>query len=299
MMNRINFKLVHAFVAVAEQRSFRRASELLNRSQSGISLQIRELEAQLGLPLFHRTTRNVRLTSDGERLLHHARRAIAEWDSGLRGIRESADVLRGTLSIACVPTVADARLPAILASFIDRYPGISMKVRELASDDLLEAVRRQEVDFGIGIEVERRNEFQFEKLAVDTIYAYGRHSFGLAGRSHLALDDLAEMPILVNAHSSALRAALEAEIAARNLQFEVKHEVLQTHTAVAFARAGLGIAILPGVALPGTIEDGLAAVPVGYPNLTRTISIVTLRGTMLSPVASKLCDTVSRTFHDG
>lgn len=298
-MNRINFKLVHAFVAVAEQRSFRRASEVLNRSQSGVSLQIRELEGQLGVPLFHRTTRQVRLTAEGEKLLQHARRAMAEWDSGLSGIRESADMLRGTLSIACVPTVADTKLPSILKSFMSTYPGISMKVRELASDDLLEAVRRQEVDFGIGIEVERRNEFQFESLAIDAIYACGEPSFGLENRSHLTLEDLAGMPILLNARSTALRATLDAEIAASNLQIEIKYEVLHTHTALAFARAGLGVAILPGIALPALQNSTLSAVPIGSPNLTRTISIVAMRGTMLSPGATRLKNTVVEAFRRG
>lgn len=295
-MNRINFKLVHAFVAVAELRSFRRASEQLNRSQSGISLQIRELEDQLGVPLFHRTTRLVQLTAEGERLLQHARRAMSEWDSGLLAIRESADMIRGKLAIACIPTVADSRLPSILKDFVIRYPGIQTQVSELPSDDLLEAVRRHEVDFGIGLATAHSGASAFQPLAVDTIHVIGHRCFGLAGRDHLTVRELASLPVLMNARSTALRAELEAYAAAQGIALDIKHEVLHSHTALAFARAGLGVAVLPALALPVQPESDLVTVRLGSPAMTRTIGIVTNRGAMLSPAAARLRDTTIAAF---
>src|SRR6202046_3753483 len=146
----VNLKLLHMFVAVAENRSFRMAAEQLNRSQSAVSMQIKQLEEQVGLAIFHRTTRRVELTSEGERLLAHARRALDEWDNGLRQIRDVVDIQRGTLSIGCVPTVAATILPRALNVFQKAYPGININLRELAAHDLLDSVRRREIDFGIG-----------------------------------------------------------------------------------------------------------------------------------------------------
>ena len=99
----INFKLLHIFIAIADNRSFRQASEKLNRSQSAVSMQIKQLEDQIGAALFHRTTRRVELTAEGLKLLTFARRALGEWENGLREIREAVDIQRGTLTFAVHP----------------------------------------------------------------------------------------------------------------------------------------------------------------------------------------------------
>jgi DNA-binding MarR family transcriptional regulator len=160
----VNLKLLHMFVAVAGNRSFRMAAEQLNRSQSAVSMQIKQLEEQVGVAIFHRTTRRVELTSEGERLLAHARRALEEWEDGLRQIRDVVDIQRGTLSIGCVPTVAATILPKALSAFRTAYPGINVNLREQATHDLLESIRRREIDFGIGPAVEGSAEFQFGLL---------------------------------------------------------------------------------------------------------------------------------------
>ena len=94
----VNLKLMHIFLLVAEHNSFCRAAEVSNRSQSAVSKQIRQLELQLGVSLFHRTTRRVQLTREGELLLVCARRAVSELQTGLRQIKEAADIQRGGLS---------------------------------------------------------------------------------------------------------------------------------------------------------------------------------------------------------
>jgi DNA-binding transcriptional LysR family regulator len=93
----VNLKLMHTFLLVAEHNSFCRAAETSNRSQSAVSMQIRQLEAQLGVSLFHRTTRRVQLTREGELLLDCAGRAVAELQTGLRRIKEAVDTRSGAL----------------------------------------------------------------------------------------------------------------------------------------------------------------------------------------------------------
>ncbi len=102
----VNLKLMHTFLLVAEHNSFCRAAEFSNRSQSAVSMQIRQLEMQLGVSLFHRTTRRVRLTHEGELLLGSARRAVTELQIGLRQIKEAIDVQRGSPARARAPALA-------------------------------------------------------------------------------------------------------------------------------------------------------------------------------------------------
>jgi DNA-binding transcriptional LysR family regulator len=295
-VSQINLKLLHMFIAVAENRSFRQASEQLNRSQSAVSMQIKLLEEQVGVALFHRTTRRVELTTEGQRLLTHARRALDEWDSGLREIREVVDMQRGTLSLACMPTIAATILPQVLRTFQTKYPGIKINLRELASDELLESVRRREVDFGIAPWVDRQTEFQFAPLFDDPIYALATRAFPFRKRSAIDLAELCTFPVLLNSTSTALRAMLERALAARNLEFQVAFEVVHTYTLIALATAGLGVGVLPKVALPMPLKKTLQAVPIGDPPLVRSVCIVTLRGQSLSPAVSALVSTIRKSM---
>jgi DNA-binding transcriptional LysR family regulator len=96
--------------------------------------------------------------------------------------------------------------------------------------------------------------------------------------------------------SSVARAALERDLARRGLAFDVKCEVLHVHTLAAFAIAGLGVAILPRVAVPPALPATMQALPVGDPAMTRTVGILTRRGHSLSPAGEALKEVVVRTF---
>lgn len=293
-MTTVNFKLLQIFIAIADNRSFRQASDKLGRSQSAVSMQVKQLEQQVGVPLFHRTTRRVELTGEGLKLLTFARRAVAEWENGLREIREAVDILRGTLAFACIPTVAASILPGALRAFQASYPGISISLRELAAADLLECIRRKEVDFGIGVEFDRSTEFQFDNLFEDPIYAIATKAFPFRRRKAVDLAELCAYPVLVNSQTAGLRRMLDRALGARDLHMDVKFEVAHTHTLVALAADGIGVGILPRVALPTPLKKTLQAVPIANPALVRTVSIVTLRGQGLSPAAGALTATIRK-----
>jgi DNA-binding transcriptional LysR family regulator len=290
----INFKLLHIFIAIADNKSFRQASEKLNRSQSAVSMQIKQLEDQIGAALFHRTTRRVELTAEGVKLLTFARRALGEWENGLREIREAVDIQRGTLTFACIPTIAATILPRALRAFQADYPGIGIRLRELAAADLLECIRRREVDFGIGIEMERSTEFRFDGLFDDPIYAIGTEAFRFRRRTSVDLADLCAYPVLLNSKSAALRIMIDRALAVRDLQMDIKFEVVHTHTLIALAAAGMGVGILPKIALPMPLKKDLRAAPIANPALIRTVSIVTLNGQSLSPAGRALTDAIRK-----
>lgn len=245
-MSDVNFKLLHIFIAIADNKSFRQASEKLNRSQSAVSMQIKQLEEQVGVALFHRTTRRVELTAEGVKLLTFARRALGEWENGLREIREAVDIQRGTLSFACIPTIAATILPRALQVFQASYPGISISLRELAAADL--------------------------RMSVD-------------------LTELCAYPVLLNSKSTALRIMLDRALAVRDLHMDIKFEVAHTHTLIACRRGnGSRHPAENRLAYPAQEEPA----GIANPGLTRTVSIVTLRGQSLSPAGRALTGAVQK-----
>lgn len=287
----INLKFVETFLLVAEHASFRVAADKAHRSQSAISMQIKQLESQFGAPLFHRTTRRVRLTREGEQLFSAARRAFSELELAARLIEEAVGLHQGLLSLACSPTVAATRLPRILAAFEQDYPGIAVHVRELPSSELLEAIRRQEVDFGIG-PIVPASEFSFELILRDEFVALVPRRFLRKRLSAITLAQICEMPVLLLSKAAAFRATLEAALRSQNLSIPTRYEVMQPQTLIAMAMAGLGVAILPKVAVSEMPNGDIQMLRIVEPVITREVGIVTLRGQGLSPAATRLVDLI-------
>ncbi len=284
----INLKLLHTFLLVAEHASFRRAAEESNRSQAAVSLQVKSLEEQLGVALFHRTTRRVLLTSEGEHLLLCTRKSLQELEIGLRHIKDAINVTKGHITFACVPTVASTRLPEILLAFHEAHPSITLEVNELSTDGLLENVRRQEVDFAIATMVENATDFHFETIHHERIFAMLPAQFQLRGRREISLAELARFPTMKLSGATGLHDTLSKAISEQGLTMNSPYGFQRTSSQIAMAAAGLAVAILPEMAVPLALQAKLQCLPIVNPALGRVLCIVTLRGRTLSPIASKL-----------
>ncbi|SDX64835.1 LysR family transcriptional regulator [Thiocapsa roseopersicina] len=122
---------IHYLMAVAEQRSFTRAAEVLYVSQPTLSQQIRQLEDLLETQLLDRSGRSVRLTAAGEVYLQYAHRALGELEAGKRAIYDLEDLSRGSLRLGMMP-VTDYLTTPLLHEFIARYPGINLSTTEMS-----------------------------------------------------------------------------------------------------------------------------------------------------------------------
>jgi DNA-binding transcriptional LysR family regulator len=283
----VNLKLLQTFLLVAQEKSFRTAAEKSFRSPSAVSAQIRLLEEQLGVALFHRTTRSVLLTHEGLQLLECAERALQEVEAGLRKIRESADIRRGRVALSCSPTVAETRLARVLAAFEKDHPGIEVSVREATSSALFESIRKREVDFGIGPSIET-SEFHFEPVMEDPLYALVPKRLLTTSRRSISLATLTNMPLLVLSPATALRGMLETAMQERHLAFTTRYEFSQAQTLISMATAGLGAAILPKIALPARVSASTHVLRISNPTLVREVSIITMGGQHLSPASLRL-----------
>lgn len=284
---KVNFKLLSTFLAVAENTSFRKAAEQLHLSLPAVSMQVKQLEERLGVALFQRTTRRVELTAEGESLMISARKAMAEIDGALARLQQAADAQQGHLSFACVPTIAGTRLPALLTEFAKAYPGITVRVCELTQPELLEAVRRREVDFGIGPSPDRAGELHVQPLFDDDYVAVLPARHPAAGKTGITLRELARMRLLALG-TSQFRQHLHDTLAAEGLTPDLDYEFTHVSTTIAMIQAGLGVGILPAVAVPRSTS--LRTVRIVRPVMTRTISIMTIRGHTLPPAAARFVE---------
>jgi DNA-binding transcriptional LysR family regulator len=145
----ITSRQLKAFLLTARYQSFSRAAERLFITQSGMSVLVRELEAQLGFRLFERTTRKVTLTEFGSRLLPIADRSLLELESAATNIGRSATAAKGSVVLGAAPFPAAELLPRVIAAYAQREPQTQLRLVDAAGIRLVEMVRHGEVDVAV------------------------------------------------------------------------------------------------------------------------------------------------------
>src|SRR5579871_5280743 len=147
MSMNISLRQLRVFLAVARQRHFRRAAEQLHLSQPAVSRHIAELEAELGLRLFDRTTREVLPTETGRYLESAIERVLDELEGVLEHVHSEGERRRGKVRVASVPTLSASLMPACIADCHQRYPELTIQLHDQAQTHVLDSVRGGEVDF--------------------------------------------------------------------------------------------------------------------------------------------------------
>ncbi len=256
-------------VAVAETNSFTRAAERCLVVQSALSHQIARLERELGVRLFERTSRRVRLTPAGAAFLPAARQCL---DAAERAAAEAAAAvgeIRGRLAVGLIPTVAAVDLPGALRAFRERYPHVRISLRVGASEDLVEQVRQGAIEVAfLGLPTTARPQgVEARELARDRLVAVVPPDHPLAGESTVTLRRLAGEVFVDLPARTAGRVQSDQAFAAAGLTREVAFEVTTAYLVSRLVEQGLAVAMLPAAYAPQlagvtTIEvvDALARV---------------------------------------
>lgn len=287
----VNTKLLQTFLAVAERGSFRAAAIAVHRSHSAVSAQVIQLETQLGVRLFERTTRSVSLTDEGRLLRDSAWRALYELDLGLRQIKERSDLKRGQLSLASSPNLASIYLPQVLAEFTRSYPQVSVNVLELTSEELFVAARDRRVDFAIGPQTDD-SAFRFTTILVEPLQALVPWTYFPKLAKRITLAQLVELPLLLQTSSTAVRGLIDARMKEHGLVPKVRFQFVQAQTIIAMAEAGVGAAILPASSLTRATADTARILEITKPAFERKMALITLPNQSLSPAASRLAEKI-------
>lgn len=159
-------------------------------------------------------------------------------------------------TLAVLPSLAAALLPDILRGFAAVHPGIHVRVRDADSKTAFELVRRGEVDMGLLSADDKLADLDFLPLLDDELLAVvPAQGHPLSGRQRVTLQDVAAFPLLLNPRGVALRETLEARLRATGITPEPQQELVGTHALVAMVGAGLGVSVLPRLAL-ATVDVG-------------------------------------------
>ena len=289
----VTLKHLQAFVAVAQEGSFTRAARRLALSQPALTIQINHFEEELGVRLFDRTTRRVLLTDNGAEFLPTAERLLEDVHSAIAEVRDVAARRRGRVGVATLPSIAVKLMPDMIGAFRRDYPGVSVHLLDANASGVQARVRRKEVDFGLASQWQLDEDLQFEPVMRDPFRVVCRRDHPLAaGDGPLTWADLADQDFLGLAPDTGIRPLIEAiaDLPASVRQPPV--EVSNIATLEGMLTAGLGVSVLPELALPSDPDGRLTSRPLHGPALSRELCLITRRGRSLSPAAQSLRDLI-------
>jgi DNA-binding transcriptional LysR family regulator len=239
------------FAAVAEELHFGHAAARLFVTQSTLSVQIRQLEAEVGGPLFVRTSRQVELTESGRLLYAEARRTLDQAERALYVVRQSVLGEAGSIRIGFAGVAAfNGVLPADLRRFHDAHPAVEVEVRELALDQVIDELRGGAIDLGYTPEMEAAFADGLDHLVRGriTLAAAMREDHPLAGRQLLTKADLAEETLILPTSGTdrlTIAERIRPSAGAGGRGGAPVRYVPTTLGVLAIAAAGLGVAIVP------------------------------------------------------
>jgi len=283
----VSLRQLQVFRAVARLRSFSRAGDEIGLTQPAVSRCVRELEAELGMRLLDRTTREVELTAAGLRFAGQLGRQLDELQLLLEEARKEGEQAHGTVHIASSPTLSASLMPALLAHCAQQYPHIRPVLHDQVQRLNIDSVRSGEVDFGIVVEPDAMDELECQPLLDDGFWLICRDDHPLAGKSRLNWAELDGQPLVLLDYNSGSRPIIDRILASHGAHCPVVQQLGHSSSVFQMVQAGIGISVSPGLALPLPAGSRLVVRPL-LPEQRRTIMLIRRRQRSLSPVAERL-----------
>ncbi len=242
------FAHLESFVEVARLGNVSRAADALYLTQPAITARLKSLEADLGIELFVRTHRGMKLTDAGRAFLPYAERTISTVDEGRQLIANLREGTTGAMVISAAPAVSTYVLPGVLRAFRVHHPSVRLGVRTGHTEEVLEMVLRGEADLGIGRpvqhpDVEHIPVFEDEMLLV----VNARHPF--ASRGKVSLSELAGERLVLFDRTSSYHELTSSLFRQAGVVPSSTLELDNVEAAKKMVQQGLGVALLPRMAL--------------------------------------------------
>ena len=275
----MNLNHLAIFHAAAETGSMSRAAERLFISQPAVSKQIGELEAALGVSLFDRLPRGLRLSAAGELLAGYARRLFAVEAEAEQAIAEMKGLRQGKLTIGASLTIGDYLLPKLLGAYHQQYPGIALHLEIANTQIVQQKLRENALDFGLTEGFAEDPALDAEVFAEDTLTAIVPPGHPLLGEPDVTAVRFCAEPLLLREPGSGTREVVERALLRHGITVRPALSLGSTEAIKQGVMAGLGVAIVSRLALETEMALGLLyLLPLSDLAITRPLHLVRLRG---------------------
>jgi LysR family pca operon transcriptional activator len=264
--SQIKFRHLHTFVEVARQKSVVKAAELLSVSQPAVTKTIRELEEALGVSVFEREGRGIRLTRYGEVFLRHAGAALTALRQGIDSVSQELLNAVPPVRIGALPTVSTRIMPHAMSLFLGEKTGSQVKIVTGENAVLMEQLRVGELDLVVGrlAAPEKMSGLSFEHLYSEQVVFAVRAGHPLLQENASIFEDMADFPVLMPTKGSIIRPFVEQFLIANGIGgLPTRIETVSSAFGRAFVRSSDAIWIISSGVVATDIEDGiLSTLPI-------------------------------------
>lgn len=285
----MEIRQLRAFLAIAEAKTFTAGARRVNVTQAAISMQIRQLEDEVGLPLFTRTPRRVIMTEAGEYLLERARRIMREHDSALAEIAEVAGAEHGRLRIGSASAMfATRQLPSILQKLKTKFPNAEISVTSGTSQALVEKIMHGEVDIAfVSLPVESSN-VTIDPLFSDEIVAIAHPDHPLAREKFISAATLAGEHLILGEKGGNTRRMIDEFFDAANVRPSITMELSRQEAINQMVENNMGVGIAGAKTVADEIREGrLVSWLIEGAEIKWDLGLARLRGGYYSPIAKE------------
>ena len=293
MQINLSMRDIDTTLVLGRTLNFRQAAAQLHLSQSALSTQIQRIEEALGVKLFDRTTRTVRLTAAGEVFMQQAAGLQVAFRDAIAAVSSITSAEQGQVSVAALPSLAARLLPRVLMTYRQAHPHVALKVRDTLSGPAFDLVRAGEVDFALTAADPQHADLHYVPLMSDSFLLLIPEGHALAkARGPLRWADTASAEHVSMVQPSSVRQYTEWAFLQNRIRFTPAFEAEHLTTIVAMVECGFGVAALPEIAAGAVAQTAIVQRPLTGPVAERSIGLVTSRNRSLSPAAAALVQTL-------
>lgn len=285
----MDLRALRYFLTVAECGSYSRGSELLRISQPAVSRTIRNLEFELGRPVFRRHGHGVTLTEAGNILLERSRQMLRQIEQTKAEIKLGRGGLSGTVSLAVPPAVGQLFVPPLVEHFARDYPNVSLKIVGGFSGHIHEWLVRSQVDVACVHDPRPQKGFLVEPLVLEEVYVVGQKGAFLDTNAVVLADDLTKYPLILPSISHTSRFLLESLVHSRGMALLPKAEVDDHSVTRALLVKGQGFSLLTRSAVEADVQRGTLELRSVDPAIWWTLSLLTVEH-KTSPLVAAVID---------
>ncbi|MBT2701490.1 LysR family transcriptional regulator [Bacillus sp. ISL-40] len=273
------------FQTLARMQHVTHAAEALSISQSALSRSIARFEDEIGVPLFERQGRSIRLNKYGHIFLKRVDNMMNEFYEGKQEIKDLLDPEQGEVSLGFLHTLSTSHIPDILASFRSCYPKINFRLGQGPSHNLIDQLQSGEFDLCLIASMENKSPIVWRQLWNEELFVIVPKDHKYAYHKNITLEEIADESFIHLKKGFSLRITFDQLFKEAGITPKITFEGEEADTVAGLVAAGLGISILPN--LKGTDQSKISQIPINSKQCQRTIGIAWVDGRYLSPATQK------------
>jgi DNA-binding transcriptional LysR family regulator len=299
----VSTRQLQAFLAIARLGSFTRAADEIFVTQAGLSLMLKDFEAQVGARLFDRTTRSVRLTPAGEALLPTARRMMADWDSATSNVGRLAAEAEQRVSLAATPLIASSVLPLWLQAFRETHPTIRVSISDLDRRNILLGIEAGELDVGLGAFFRPAAGIDRQLLArFDMVLVRGKakgarpRKRGVEAGREVNWSVLDDQELVALPNDNPIQKLVDAQLRVLGITTRRSAALQNLQAMISMVEAGHGVAALPGFVVPACERYDVTVHTLVEPVVPVEFFAVSMKGRLKTALVSGLVEALGAHF---